>query len=76
MGWTAPNYHNWHQIKTALEKNGFIQTPTFEEPYLHFMRGDGKEVIYEKSNKISVDATKTILKKGGITYDEFLELYH
>jgi hypothetical protein len=43
---------------------GFVQTPTFEEPYLHFIREtDGNEVIYEKSNKLSIEGSKGILAK-------------
>jgi hypothetical protein len=57
----------------VLEKKGFVQTPNFSQGFLHFIRTtDNKEIIYEKSNKMSVDLTKILLKKVDIDYQEFL----
>jgi len=63
--------HNWWQVKTALESNGWREVLVYEDKMLYFALG-GKTIGFEKSNNMSVAYTKTLLRKFGLDYESFV----
>jgi hypothetical protein len=68
------SHHNWWQVKTALEKQGWKEILTYEDKMLYFQKGN-KKIGYEKSNNMTLPYTMTLLKMVEIDYEEFVELY-
>lgn len=68
---------NWHELKTVLEGLGFIQDDYYLDTDLLFFRRkeDGKTIGFYRSNKFENPYLLGILRKLGITYEEFENLY-
>jgi hypothetical protein len=68
--------HNWHQVKTVLEGLGFRQVRDYSNEILYFKHEkDGRIIGFYKSNKMKQPYLLTILRRLGITYEEFVNLY-
>jgi hypothetical protein len=74
-------YHNWYQLKTFLERIGFRQFPSVSENlpqnFLYFRNDDNRQdIVFEKSDRISVPAVRHILRRIGLNYEYFVMVFY
>jgi predicted RNA binding protein YcfA (HicA-like mRNA interferase family) len=68
--------HNWHQVVTVLEDLGFRQVSGYGNEILYFKHEkDERIIVFYKSNKMKHPYLLTILRRLGITYEEFVNRY-
>ncbi len=67
--------HNWHQFMIVLEQMGYRQI-VYDIDILYFInKSTGKEIGFEKSNQITMPYALTLLRRLGIRYDQFVQIY-
>jgi hypothetical protein len=68
--------HNWHQFVVVLEHIGYRQSVDYDIDILYFINQSiGKEIGFEKSNRITMPYALTLLRRLGIPYDRFVQIY-
>ena len=68
--------HNWHQFVVVLEQIGYRQIVDYDIDILYFVNQSiGKEIGFEKSNRITMPCALTLLRRLGIPYDRFVQIY-
>jgi hypothetical protein len=68
--------HNWHQFVVVLEHIGYRQIVDYDIDILYFINQSiGKEIGFEKSNRITMPYALTLLRRLGIPYDRFVQIY-
>jgi hypothetical protein len=68
--------HNWHQFVVVLEQMGYRQIVDYDIDILYFInKSTGKEIGFEKSNHITMPYALTLLRRLGIPYDRFVQIY-
>lgn len=73
--------HNWNQLKTFFETVGYHQVPSrnvgLTEKFLFFRdEKTGRTIGFEKTDKLSVDAVKLILRRVDFTYEYFVKMFY
>jgi hypothetical protein len=68
--------HNWHQFMIVLEQMGYRQIVDYGIDILYFINDSTcKEIGFEKSNHITMPYALTLLRRLGIPYDRFVQIY-
>jgi len=68
--------HNWHQFVVVLEQIGYRQIVDYDIDTLYFINQSiGKQIGFEKSNRMTMPYTLILLRRLGITYDRFVQIY-
>jgi hypothetical protein len=68
--------HNWHQFVVVLEQIGYRQIVDYDIDTLYFINQSiGKQIGFEKSNRMTMPYTLILLRRLGIPYDRFVQIY-
>jgi len=68
--------HNWHQFLVVLEQMGYRQIVDYDIYILYFINNStGKKIGFEKTNHITMPYALTLLRRLGIPYDRFVQIY-
>jgi hypothetical protein len=73
--------HNWHQFVVVLGQMGYRQIvnydiDTLDIDTLYFINQSiGKQIGFEKSNHMTMPYIFTLLRRLGIPYDRFVQIY-
>jgi hypothetical protein len=68
--------HNWHHFLVVLELIGYRQVVDYGNLTLYFInQSTGKEIGFEKSNSMTMPYTLTLLRRLGLPYDTFVQIY-
>jgi len=68
--------HNWHQFLVVLEQMEYRQIVDYDIDILYFINNStGKKIGFEKTNHITMPYALTLLRRLGIPYDRFVQIY-
>ena len=68
--------HNWHQVVVSLEQIGYRQVVDYDNHALYFINERiGTQIGFEKSNHMTMPYTLTLLRRLGLPYDRFVQIY-